>query len=54
MKLSQTSSVKSLDRGLEPLEDTARWCKPPSFSQFAGERDFSSLDLLPRLDDSSR
>jgi DNA-binding IclR family transcriptional regulator len=33
MKLSQTSAVKSLDRGLDILEYVARCPEPPSFSQ---------------------
>src|SRR5262249_13313668 len=33
MKLSQTSAVKSLDRGLDILEYVAGCSEPPSFSQ---------------------
>src|SRR5262249_61067686 len=33
MKLSQTSTVKSLDRGLDILEYVAGCPEPPSFSQ---------------------
>lgn len=36
MKLSQTSSVKSLDRGLDILEYVAGCSEPPSFSQLLG------------------
>src|SRR5579862_663466 len=36
MKLSQTSAVKSLDRGLDILEYVAGCTEPPSFSQLLG------------------
>ena len=36
MKLSQTSAVKSLDRGLDILEYVAGCPEPPSFSQLLG------------------
>jgi IclR family transcriptional regulator, acetate operon repressor len=36
MKLSQTSAVKSLDRGLDILEYVAGCSEPPSFSQLMG------------------
>src|SRR5215471_9248485 len=36
MKPSQTSAVKSLDRGLDILEYVARCPEPPSFSQLLG------------------
>jgi IclR family transcriptional regulator, acetate operon repressor len=36
MKLSQTSAVKSLDRGLDILEYVAGCSEPPSFSQLLG------------------
>src|SRR5262249_25530973 len=36
MKLSQTSTVKSLDRGLDILEYVAGCPEPPSFSQLLG------------------
>jgi IclR family transcriptional regulator, acetate operon repressor len=36
MKLSQTASVKSLDRGLDILEYVAGCPEPPSFSQLLG------------------
>jgi IclR family transcriptional regulator, acetate operon repressor len=36
MKLGQTSSVKSLDRGLDILEYVAACPEPPSFSQLLG------------------
>ena len=36
MELSQTASVKSLDRGLDILEYVARCSEPPSFSQLLG------------------
>lgn len=36
MKLSQTSAVKSLDRGLDILEFVAGCSEPPSFSQLLG------------------
>src|SRR5215467_13001647 len=36
MKPSQTSAVKSLDRGIDILEYVARSSEPPSFSQLLG------------------
>jgi IclR family transcriptional regulator, acetate operon repressor len=49
MKLSQTSAVKSLDRGLDILEYVARCAEPPSFSQLMGSLSIPRSSLFHLL-----
>src|SRR5215813_7621131 len=49
MKPSQTSAVKSLDRGLDILEYVARCPEPPSFSQLLGSLGIPRSSLLHLL-----
>jgi DNA-binding IclR family transcriptional regulator len=49
MKLSQTSAVKSLDRGLDILEYVAACPEPPSFSQLLGSLSIPRSSLFHLL-----
>jgi DNA-binding IclR family transcriptional regulator len=49
MKLSQTSAVKSLDRGLDILEYVAGCSEPPSFSQLLGNLSIPRSSLFHLL-----
>jgi IclR family transcriptional regulator, acetate operon repressor len=49
MKLSQTSAVKSLDRGLDILEYVAGCPEPPSFSQLLGSLSIPRSSLFHLL-----
>jgi IclR family acetate operon transcriptional repressor len=49
MKLSQTSAVKSLDRGLDILEYVAGCSEPPSFSQLLGSLSIPRSSLFHLL-----